>query len=115
MPSGAPTDHFRRRRSRRLGRLRLHKGPGVWQSTRLDRFAGSQVRSVANNDAIASPKRMQTFTLVENTQYASPTRTLIAPTLDQYQTMVYLLKASPRLGPADTTEVIHLLAVNGIA
>ncbi|KAK3717462.1 hypothetical protein LTR37_005852 [Vermiconidia calcicola] len=92
----------------------LHMGLDVWQSTRLDRFAGSRVRSVVDNDAIASPKRMQTLRLMEDKQYAPPKKTLITPTLGQYQTTVHFLMASLRLGRADTTELIHLLVVNGI-
>ena len=92
----------------------LHMGLNVWKSTRLDRFAGSRVLSMANNEAMNSIKRMQTvkLVLIDDDYPALSSDTSID--LNGYQTMVHYLRASLRLGAADTSRVVRLLAEQGV-
>lgn len=92
----------------------LHMGLGVWKSTRLDRFAGSRIRSVANNAPVVSDQRMQMIRISSspptnfNEIVASP------QVMKEYQLMAHVLRVSLRLGPSDTGRVLGFLADHGV-
>ena len=106
----------------------LHMGLDIWQSTRLDRFGGSRVLSMANNDALDSPKRVQTIRLTSATErhITRPRSTrkesskigllefTSISSLKAYQTMAHFLKASLRLSSSDISRVIRILMDNGL-
>lgn len=81
-------------------------GVDVWQSTRCDRFFGSRIHNIANNDAVASTKRMQLVRLEARKRGKSSQHDYI----DTHQLMVHVLKASARLSAPDLGLVVNLLA-----
>ncbi|CZT21742.1 uncharacterized protein RCC_07607 [Ramularia collo-cygni] len=90
-------------------------GRDVWQSTRCDRFAGSRVISVENNDAVDSTNRMQTMRVVNRSSdcnrgiYHVP-----AGQTTTYQTFAHLFRTALRLGPRDTGNMIDICAKYGL-
>lgn len=107
----------------------LHMGLDVWQSTRLDRFCGSRVLSMLNNDPIDSTKRMQTIKvvpvtddfeggdrhLIDDTDAALQPSISVKPSqLKDLQVMAHHLRASLRLRSSDVSKVIRLLANYGM-
>lgn len=63
----------------------LNMGLDVSQSTRLDRFAGSRILSMANNDALDSTTLVQTVKLVELLSHETAALTSMLHTNDVQQ------------------------------
>ena len=88
-------------------------GLAVWNSTRLDRFAGSRILSMANNDPIDSDKRMQTIKISESNT-TNALELMDINHVQEYQTMVHFLRVSLRLGHSDATKIVSLLVDQGV-
>lgn len=82
----------------------VRMGIDVWQSTRCDRFKGSRIMSMANNDPVDSPNRLQTIKVVKASTPVE--KTSVTP---EHQLMAHFLRAGIRLNSTDISKVMRTI------
>ncbi|KAH0341787.1 hypothetical protein KCU81_g6010, partial [Aureobasidium melanogenum] len=86
----------------------------AWKSTRVDRYTGSRIHDMGNNQEIFSFNRPQTIKITPGKHHGCPNVLLEDQQFQEYQTMSLHLMTSLRLSPQDNSAILHHLANHGL-